>query len=84
MSKHKHGKPRPESEAGEPDVPDFVGFKKGQKIWVHTQDGGARPAVYVGDGENATFFGGPPLAYVVMVDTEEGGEVELDRITARN
>jgi len=83
MSKHKHGKPRPESEAGEPDVPDFVGFKKGEKIWVHTEGGGQRPAVFVGDGENATFFGGPPLAYVVMEDTEEGGEVELDRITAR-
>jgi len=81
MSKHKHGKPRPES--GEPDVPDFVGFKKGEKVWVHTEGGGRRPAIYVGDGENATFFGGPPLAYILMEDTQEGGEVELDRITAR-
>jgi hypothetical protein len=80
MSKHKHGKPRPET--GEPEVPEFTGFEKGDKIWVHTE-GGQRPAIYVGDGDNATFFGGPPLAYVVMEDTEEGGEVELDRITAR-
>lgn len=83
MSKHKHGKPRPESEDGDPEVRDYVGFKKGEKVWVHTENG-QRPAVYVGDGENATFFGGPPLAYVVMEDTDEGGEVELDRITARN
>ncbi|MBN8866018.1 MAG: hypothetical protein J0H98_00545 [Solirubrobacterales bacterium] len=81
MSKHKHGHPRPESD--EPDVPDFVGFEKGEKVWVHTQGGGQRPAVFVGDGENATFFGGPPLAYVVLEDTDEGVEVELDRITAR-
>lgn len=83
MSKHKHGKPVPESESGEPDVPEFVGFKKGEKVWVHTEGGGQRPAVYVGDGDNATFFGGPPLGYVVMVDTEEGAEVAVDRITAR-
>lgn len=83
MTKHKHGKPKPEGEAGEPEVPEFVGFTKGEKVWVHTQDGGQRPAIYVGDGDNATFFGGPALAYVVMEDTKEGGEVELDRITAR-
>lgn len=83
MSKHKHGKPRPESESGEPDVPGFVGFKKGEKVWVHTQGGGSRPAVYVGEADQATFFGGPPNAYVVLEDSEEGAEVELDRITAR-
>ncbi|MCB0868450.1 MAG: hypothetical protein KDB48_07120 [Solirubrobacterales bacterium] len=83
MSKHKHGKPHADAEAGEPDVPEFAGFRKGEKIWVHTEGGGQRPAIYVGDGDNATFFGGPALAYVVMEDTEEGGEVELDRITSR-
>lgn len=83
MSKHKHGKPRPESSTGEPDVPDFVGFKKGEKVWVHTEEGGARPAVYVGDAEQATFFGGPPRAYVVLEDSDEGAEVDLDRITSR-
>lgn len=59
------------------------GFTKGQEIWVHTDDGGTRPAVYVGEGESATFFGGPPLVSVVMEDTKEGGEVEIARITAR-
>lgn len=47
-------------------------------------DGGQQPAIYVGEGENATFFGGPPLVYIVMADTREGVEVELDRIVARS
>lgn len=59
------------------------GFKEGQHIWVQEPDGSSRPAVYVGDGDNATFFGGPPLAYIVFEDTREGAEVELDRVTAR-
>lgn len=62
---------------------EFEGFKKGQEIWVHGAGGSRRPGIYVGEGENATFFGGPPLCYVVMEDTKEGGEVALDRITGR-
>ncbi|HLM51385.1 MAG TPA: hypothetical protein VK279_12625 [Solirubrobacteraceae bacterium] len=60
------------------------GFERGQPIWVHGTDGAARPAVWVGDGDNATFFGGPPLAYVVYMDTREGAEVQLDRVTPRD
>jgi hypothetical protein len=59
-------------------------FEQGQKLWVQEPDGDARPAVYVGDGDNAAFFGGPPLAYVVFADTREGAEVELDRLTPRD
>jgi hypothetical protein len=58
-------------------------FEQGQKLWVAEPDGSARPAIYVGDGDNATFFGGPPLAYVVFADTRDGAEVELDRLTPR-
>ncbi len=58
-------------------------FEQGAKLWVHGPGGAMRPAVYVGGGENATFFGGPPLAYVVFEDTREGAEVELDQITPR-
>jgi hypothetical protein len=58
-------------------------FEQGQKLWVHNPGGDDRPAIYVGDGENAAFFGGPPLAYIVFADTREGAEVELDRLTAR-
>jgi hypothetical protein len=61
-----------------------IGFEQGQKIWVHGPDGATRPAIYVGEGENATFFGGPPLAYIVFADTREGAEVELDQVTARD
>jgi hypothetical protein len=58
-------------------------YEQGQKLWVHEPEGQDRPAVYVGDGDNATFFGGPPLAYVVFTDTREGAEVELQRLTPR-
>ena len=60
------------------------GFEEGQKIWVHGPDGSARPAVFVGEGDNATFFGGPPLVYVVFADTREGAEVQMDRVTVRD
>lgn len=62
---------------------EFVGFKKGEEVNVHMSDGSVRPAIYVGEGENSVFFGGPPLVYVVMEDTKEPGEVELDRVTSR-
>lgn len=59
------------------------GFHEGEKIWVNCDDGSQRPAIYIGDGSNATFFGGPPLVYVVMADTREGAEVEMDRVIPR-
>lgn len=61
-------------------------FQQGQRVWIHTPEG-AVPAIYVGDGDNAAFFGGPPLAYVVLEEGDgrrEGIEVQLDRITARD
>jgi hypothetical protein len=60
------------------------GFQEGQKIWVMTRDGGQRPAVYVGEGENASWFGGPPLAYVVFEDDRSGAEVQMDLIVSRD
>jgi hypothetical protein len=59
------------------------GFQEGQKIWVLLQDGSQRPAVYVGEGQNASWFGGPPLAYVVFSDDSSGAEVQLDTIVPR-
>lgn len=58
-------------------------FEQGQKLWVHGAGDEPRPAIFVGEGDNAAFFGGPPLAYVVFTDTREGAEVELDRLTVR-
>jgi hypothetical protein len=59
-------------------------FEQGQKLWVQEPGGDARPAIYVGDGDNSAFFGGPPLAYVVFADTREGAEIELDRLVPRD
>ena len=60
------------------------GFKEGQKIWVMTPAGGERAAIYVGEGDNASWFGGPPLAYVVFADDRSGAEVQLDTIVPRD
>lgn len=59
-------------------------FHQGQRVWVHGPDGSTREAIFVGDGDNATFFGGPPLVYVVFPDTREGAEIELERVTTRD
>jgi hypothetical protein len=60
------------------------GFREGQKVWVILRDGSQRAAIYVGEGENASWFGGPPLAYVVFADDRSGSEVELDMIIPRD
>ena len=60
------------------------GFHEGQKVWVIVRDGSQRPAIYVGEGENASWFGGPPLAYVVFADDRSGAEVQLDMIVPRD
>lgn len=89
MTKHRKarlGKRAEQETAGgpaEPAEPVFEGFKKGQKVWVHNSDGSTTPAIYVGEGESSTFFGGPPMVYVVIEGADEGAAVELDRVTAR-
>jgi hypothetical protein len=60
------------------------GFHEGQKIWVLLPDGAQRPAIFVGEGENASWFGGPPLAYIVFADARSGAEVQLDTIVPRD
>jgi hypothetical protein len=60
------------------------GFQKGQTVWVLSSDGEQRAAVFVGEGENASWFGGPPLAYVVFVDDGKGAEVQLDTVIPRD
>ena len=58
-------------------------FQKGEPVWVMEADGSRRAAVYVGEGETSTWFGGPPTVYVVYPDTESGEAVPLERITPR-
>ena len=42
------------------------------------------PGVYVGEAEQAVWFGGPPVAYIAYPDVKEGESVLLERITARD
>jgi hypothetical protein len=60
------------------------GFSEGQKIWVMLEDGSQRPAIYVGEGENASWFGGAPLAYIVFEDDRSGAEVQMDTVVPRD
>lgn len=90
MTKHRKARlgKRAEQESGEavpevPEPPAFEGFKKGQKVWIHNADGSTTPAIFVGERESSTFFGGPPTVYVVIEGADEGAAVELDRVTAR-
>ena len=71
----------PDPEASEP--PPFEGFDKGQEVSIHNPDGSTIPAIFVGEGESSTFFGGPPMVYVVIEGADHPVAVELDRVTAR-
>ena len=59
-------------------------FHKGQPIWVIEPDGSQRAAEYVGEGELSAWFGGTPTVFVVFEDSREGGQVEVDRVIARD
>jgi hypothetical protein len=40
-------------------------FHEGQKIWVEQTDGSQREAIFVGEAELSSWFGGRPAVYVV-------------------
>ena len=63
-------------------MPDEL--KQGQKVWVMLEDGGQRAAVYVGVGENASWFGGVPRAYVVFDDDRSEAEVPVKTVVPRD
>lgn len=89
MTKHRKARlgHRTEQEGGadpvDPPDPVFEGFKKGQEVSIHNPDGSTIPAIYVGEGESSTFFGGPPMVYVVIQGASHPVAVELDRVTGR-
>ena len=89
MTKHRKARlgHRAEQEAGgaaaDPPEPVFEGFEKGQEVSIHNPDGSTVPAIFVGEGESSTFFGGPPMVYVVVKGADHPVAVELDRVTAR-
>jgi hypothetical protein len=59
------------------------GFKEGDPIWVMQADGSARPGVFVGEVEAASWFGGAPSVYVAYPESSSGEAVEFDRVTPR-
>lgn len=59
-------------------------FHEGQKVWVEQQDGSQRAAIFVGEADQASWFGGQPGAYVVYPDTRSGEEVALMRVVPRD
>ena len=61
----------------------MTGFHTGQRIWIEQPDGSQRAGSFVGDAQNASWFGGQTGAYVVYADTRSGEEVALMRITPR-
>jgi hypothetical protein len=89
MPKHRKARlgHRAEQEGGgapaDPPEPVFEGFDKGQEVSIHNPDGSTTPAIFVGEGESSTFFGGPPMVYVVVKGADHPVAVELDRVTAR-
>ena len=60
------------------------GFHEGQKVWVEQSDGSQRPAIFVGEAEQQTWFGGGPGVYVVYPDTRSGEEVSAMRVIPRD
>ena len=58
-------------------------IQEGEKIWVEQADGSTTPAIFVGEAEQTTWFGGPERAYVVYPETGEGEAVEVMRILRR-
>ena len=58
-------------------------FHEGQRVFVEQEDGTQRPAIFVGEADQASWFGGQPGAYVVYPDTKAGEEVALMRVVAR-
>ena len=59
-------------------------LKEGAKIWVEQADGSQRPGIFVGEADQATWFGGGPLAYVAYPETGTGEEVPFMRIVPRD
>ena len=59
-------------------------FQEGEKVWVEETDGSQRAAVFVGEVEAASWFGGAPGVYVVYEDTRAGEAVAAVRVVPRD
>jgi hypothetical protein len=65
------------------DAPMPEPFSEGDPIWVEQAGGEPRPAIYVGEADQASWFGGGPAVYVVFTDTREGAEVGMAQVVRR-
>jgi hypothetical protein len=57
---------------------------EGQKVWVEQADGSQRAGIFVGEADQATWFGGGPGAYVVYPETRSGEEVSIMQVVPRD
>jgi hypothetical protein len=60
------------------------GFEAGQAVWIEEEDGSRRPGVFVGENEQASWFGGNPTAYVAHPETKQAEVVPIFRIVPRD
>ena len=60
------------------------GFKEGQPVWVEDGDGKRHAGIFVGENENASWFGGGPSAYVIHVEADQPEVVSMFRIVPRD
>jgi len=58
-------------------------FWAGDPVWVMQSDGTRRAGQYLGAREASAWTGGSEKAFVVYLDTQSGGEVEVDRVVPR-
>ena len=66
----------------DPNAPQA--FTEGEKVWVEDANGRHHPGIYVGENENAAWFGGGPSAYVVHPEAHQAEVVSIFRITPRD
>jgi len=64
--------------------PEVHGFKEGDPVWVEDGDGKHHSGVFVGDNENAGWFGSGPSAYVIHPASKSAEVVSIFRITPRD
>ena len=60
------------------------GFTEGQPVWVEMGEGKERAAIFVGEVEAASWFGGVPSVRVLDPETDSLEVVQIFRITPRD
>jgi hypothetical protein len=58
-------------------------FTRGEEVWVVDDGGQLQPAVYVGEAEANSWFGGPPTVIVILDESRRVATVEVDRVISK-